>query len=112
MFAISSAVLLSTLVAAAPSPPIAAREASGAVHVPLKHHVSRQYSSDLAIRQDWLLEQANGIRSKYMKEMDSDQQAKVKRDIAERRSKKRDTGNTNLVNIGIDASYSGEVDVG
>ncbi|WVQ93000.1 hypothetical protein IAU59_000063 [Kwoniella sp. CBS 9459] len=94
---------------------------SGRQVIPLTaHHYSRQYSDDLATKQDWLKGQAQGLRSKYSQHLGERGQEQLRRDIVEReinvnrRSKlgARASGSVQLTDVGIDASYSGSVSIG
>lgn len=103
----------------------AAEKRDGPTRIPLHHLTSRQHSDDLEVRQQWLKDQARGLRSKYSKYLDADGQAQVKRDLQEiehERAKrelggnsrfgKRANGTVQLTDVGVDASYAGTVSVG
>ncbi|OXH30255.1 endopeptidase [Cryptococcus neoformans] len=87
--------------------------------VPLKPLNSRQYSEDLAERQSWLLDQAKGLRSKYAPHLGERGQELRRRDIIDegitrrkRANQKRATGTVSLTDVGLDASYAGQVSIG
>lgn len=94
------------------------------VRIPLQHLTSRQHSDDLEVRQQWLKDQARGLRSKYSQYLNAEGQAQVKRDLQEieherakrelhdRRLSKRANGTVQLTDVGVDASYAGTVSVG
>ncbi|ORY24226.1 endopeptidase, partial [Naematelia encephala] len=79
--------------------------------IPLIHHTSRQYHPDLAVRQDWLKSQARGLRSKYAAHLGERGTELYERDHAEL-LRKRATGTVSMTDVGIDASYSGQVSIG
>ncbi|OCF56098.1 endopeptidase [Kwoniella mangroviensis CBS 10435] len=86
--------------------------------IPLTLHHSRQYSDDLEVRQEWLKGQASGLRKKYEQHLGERSKDLLKRDrINEELSKKsplgrRASGSVQLTDVGIDASYSGQVTIG
>ncbi|WVR08878.1 hypothetical protein IAU60_005937 [Kwoniella sp. DSM 27419] len=90
--------------------------------IPLTLHHARQYSDDLETRQDWLKGQAAGLRRKYADHLGETGKEMLRRDVEEqerrdnvRRSARigsRATGNAQLVDVGIDASYSAQVNIG
>ncbi|WRT69275.1 uncharacterized protein IL334_006259 [Kwoniella shivajii] len=87
--------------------------------IPLTAHHSRQYSDDLETRQSWLKGQARGLRKKYQDHLGERGQDLLKRDVLEadyelsRRSLgRRASGSVQLTDVGIDASYSGQVSIG
>ncbi|ADV23137.1 endopeptidase [Cryptococcus gattii E566] len=87
--------------------------------VPLTPLNSRQYSDDLAERQSWLLDQAKGLRSKYAPHLGERGQELRRRDIIDagikkrkRANQKRATGTVSLTDVGLDASYAGQVSIG
>jgi hypothetical protein len=57
-----------------------------AVRVPLNIHDSRQYSDDLAVKQDWLKSQAAGLRSKYASHLGENGKRLVQRDQLAKRA--------------------------
>jgi hypothetical protein len=70
-----------SLVDASPTPVAGAEP--GNLRIPLIHntrHHERQHHPDLAVRQDWLAEQAAGIRGKYEKHLGERGQELVRRD--------------------------------
>jgi hypothetical protein len=100
------ALSLLGLTSAAPSP------SPGPLKIPLVHLNSRQYSPDIAIRRSWLEDQASGLRSKYAGQLEGRTLDIHKRELAAHELRKRAVGNVTLVNIGIDASYAGSVQIG
>ncbi|WWD06960.1 hypothetical protein V865_005057 [Kwoniella europaea PYCC6329] len=86
--------------------------------IPLTLHHSRQYSDDLEVRQEWLRGQASGLRKKYEQHLGERSKDLLKRDrINEELSKRsplgrRASGSVQLTDVGIDASYSGQVTIG
>jgi hypothetical protein len=80
-------LLGSTLVEASPTPAVALD-----TRVPLIHnsaHHERRTHPDLAVRQDWLAEQAKGMRGKYEKLLGERGTELVRRDRAEGTLQKR-----------------------
>ncbi|WVW79578.1 hypothetical protein I302_101547 [Kwoniella bestiolae CBS 10118] len=87
--------------------------------IPLTLHHSRQYSDDLEVRQEWLKGQASGLRKKYEQHLGERSRDLLKRDRMDeelgRRSYglgRRASGSVSLTDVGIDASYSGQVSIG
>ncbi|WVQ63697.1 uncharacterized protein L199_001850 [Kwoniella botswanensis] len=86
--------------------------------IPLTLHHSRQYSDDLAVRQEWLKGQASGLRKKYEQHLGERSKDLLKRDrVNEELNRRwplgrRASGSVQLTDVGIDASYSGQVTIG
>nr|ODO03913.1 endopeptidase [Cryptococcus depauperatus CBS 7855] len=90
--------------------------ASSSLHVPLTALHARQYSQDITVRQSWLLGQARAMRSKYAAHLDERGQQLLRRDeesvFEKKRWRGRSTGTVSLIDIGLDASYAGNVSIG
>ncbi|WWC91004.1 uncharacterized protein L201_005943 [Kwoniella dendrophila CBS 6074] len=87
--------------------------------IPLTAHHSRQYSDDLETRQSWLKGQASILRKKYENHLGEESKELLKRDriqedleLSRRSLGRRASGNVQLTDVGIDASYSGQVSIG
>ncbi|KAK6906397.1 hypothetical protein I203_100382 [Kwoniella mangroviensis CBS 8507] len=86
--------------------------------IPLTLHHSRQYSDDLEVRQEWLKGQASGLRKKYEQHLGERSKDLLKRDRTNEELSKRSplgrraSGSVQLTDVGIDASYSGQVTIG
>ncbi|ORX39291.1 hypothetical protein BD324DRAFT_323189 [Kockovaella imperatae] len=80
--------------------------------MPLKAHRTRQFSSDLSDRQNWLKAQAANAKTKYRQHLSPEARDKHDEDLARRKMEKRATGSVTLTDSGIDASYSGQVAIG
>lgn len=82
--------------------------------MPLTMHTSRQYHPDLHVRQDWLQNEGDRLRLKYSSRMSEEQKRDMEAKIQRRQSAKakRASGVVALTNVGIDASYSGQVSIG
>jgi hypothetical protein len=81
---------LSLLLSAAATPigsssALSSTRSTGDVKVPLSFHDTRQYSSDLEEKQDWLRQQALGLKRKYAGRLDQAGQEAVKRQLDEER---------------------------
>ncbi|WWC63811.1 uncharacterized protein I303_106416 [Kwoniella dejecticola CBS 10117] len=107
---------ISTLILTLPAIPTILAEP---LKVPLTSHHSRQYSDDLETRQSWLKGQARGLRKKYEQHLGERGQELLKRDrfeedleISRRSLGRRASGTVQLTDVGIDASYSGQVTIG
>ncbi|WWC72882.1 uncharacterized protein I206_106846 [Kwoniella pini CBS 10737] len=107
---------LATILLTLPAIPIILAEP---LKIPLTAHHSRQYSDDLETRQSWLKGQARGLRKKYAHHLGERGQDLLKRDryeedfeIGRRSIGRRSSGTVELTDVGIDASYSGQVSIG
>ena len=65
---------------------------AGGVKIPLNIHDKRQYSNVLEERQDWLLSQAKGLRSKYASQLNEEGKRLLERDLREESLRKRASG--------------------
>ncbi|EIW65821.1 hypothetical protein TREMEDRAFT_46056 [Tremella mesenterica DSM 1558] len=74
----------------------------------------RQYDEDLEIRKAWLKGQARDMRRKYSAQLGEKGKELRKKDLKEMEllKRKRSTGEVSLTDVGIDASYSGQVSIG
>jgi len=118
--------LLPLLAIATPSPDAAPAPAPAAdvesrynpFRIPVVHteNQARQNHPDLQVRQEWLKNAASGLRKKYEAHLDERGQEMVKRDRMIRREEerrvKRATGSVQMTDVGIDASYAGQVSIG
>lgn len=122
-------LLLLPIAFSAPSGKIGVRSPEP-LRIPLTAHASRQYHPDLEVRSDWLKDQAKALKNKYKQHLTPESRALVEREQVEDRLRKRTEGSVQcvfsqelftpihqliqirLVDIGIDASYSGQVSIG
>ena len=85
-----SLVSLATLSLSLASPAPAPDPAPEPLRIPINAHFSRQYSSDLDVRSDWLQSQAENLRAKYAHLLAPEGQAQVKRDREVREVRRRE----------------------
>jgi hypothetical protein len=86
--------------------------------IPLIHNRAfhtRQNHPDLAVRQQWLREQARALKRRYIDHLSDEERSIIEREWREEEEglqKRATTGEVILVDVGYDASYTGQIQVG
>jgi hypothetical protein len=97
----------------------------GGSHIPLNHnhaYHARRTHSDLEVRQAWLKNEARNFRRKYAAHLtesgqellarDEEDLKVLKRNLQKRQSSEGQLGQEYLMDVGLDASYTGTINVG
>jgi len=120
---LATLLLASTSTSASPAPAPRVQH-SGRSDIPLNHnhaYQSRRTHPDLEVRQTWLKNEARNFRRKYASHLDERGQALLERDEEDLAAMKRSLhkrqsegqlGQEYLINVGLDASYTGTITVG
>ncbi len=86
--------------------------------IPLIHNQafhSRQHHPDLEVRQQWLKEQSRALKRRYISQLHDEERSIVEREWEDEKAgmwKRAQQGQVQLVDVGYDASYTGQITVG